>query len=122
MKKNYSSNEKSQPEVESQKDSDNAFYPHASSNRNICFTLKDGKKVFLSYSYLISCEFVPEEQKIVMQFTTHSVELHGEKLEGLFEGLFYNSVMNVIEQDERYGEKEKSDITFIKEIKFKVIY
>ena len=64
IKRNYASKENSQPEAESQKDSDNTFYPYASNNRNICFTLKDGKKVFLSYSYLISCEFVPEEQKI----------------------------------------------------------
>ena len=89
-KRDYSSQEDSSSHEE--QDLQNDFYPHASNSRNICFVLLDGKSLFLNYAYLISCEYTTEENKIVLIFTTHTIELKGIRLETLFEGLFFNAV------------------------------
>lgn len=98
------------------KPSDADFYPSASNTRNICFTLKSGEKHFLNYTYLISCKFSPEAGKIELTFTTHHVELIGQRLDKVFEGLFFASVMNLQELDERYHDLENAESVFLNQI------
>lgn len=91
-------------------------YSSASNMRNICFSLKDGRRIFLNYSYLMACEFISEESKILLSFTSHVVVLKGEQLQQLFEGLFFNTLMNVSEKEERYDDIEKRDGCFVRQI------
>lgn len=70
--------------------------------RNICFVWVDGKRVFLSYAYLISGEYNPEEAAIRLIFTTHSVLLKGNHLESLFYELMAQITRQIVCVDSRY--------------------
>lgn len=59
-------------------------YPSFGNARNLAFVLPDGKMQFFNYSYLITCSYNPEEGSIKMEFSTHTVELKGQRLEQLF--------------------------------------
>lgn len=60
------------------------YYPSRGNTRNLAFVLPDGKMQFFNYSYLISCSYSPEQGSITMEFSTHDVELKGQRLESLF--------------------------------------
>jgi hypothetical protein len=83
--------------------------------RNICFILKDGIRIFLSYAYLLSAEFLSEENTIILTFTTHTVTLKGYFLESLFEALENHAPKRISIQEERYVTLEK-DQTYVTEI------
>ena len=79
--------------------------------RNICFVLPDGNRMFLNYAYLVSGEYLPEQSRIVLSWTTHVVSLAGIHLEPLFYELMQYIPRQIICQDERYNaaaEKNKS--------------
>lgn len=71
--------------------------------RNVCFVLLDGKQRFLNYNYLVSGEYLPEENKITLQFTTSTITLQGYNLEKLFQGFMQHSPKTVAVTDERYN-------------------
>ena len=86
------------------------FYPDESHARNISFVWADGKRVFLSYSYLVSGEYKPEDCTLTLTFTTQAFVLKGVNLENLFYEVMNHAVRQVICVDERYnliGEDEK---------------
>ena len=74
--------------------------------RNICFVETSGKQTFLNYSYVISGEFLPEENIITLYFTTHCVTLKGAKLVSVFESLKDHSIKMIRCIDKRYLEIE----------------
>lgn len=90
-------------------------YPSAGNTRNICFEWLNGRKQFLNYAYLISCEFDPETKKITMQFTTHYIRITGEHLNVLFDSLLSNAPKIIKEIEERYKllNEEEPHITSI---------
>lgn len=58
-------------------------YPAQSHARNIVFVLRDGRRCFLNYSYLV-CTELPDNENLLLHFTTHTVTLTGKGLDALF--------------------------------------
>lgn len=52
--------------------------------RYLCFVWEDMKAQTLNYSYMVSTLFDPQENTIMLWFTTHKVKLQGVMLENLF--------------------------------------
>ncbi len=90
-------------------------YHYGSNVRNVCFAQADGKMLFLNYGYLVSCEYLPYESSIILNFTSHAITLKGTKLESLYQE-FFNHIPKIVScVDERYNEVEKKSY-FIDEI------
>lgn len=98
---------------ESEKSGGKAFdetYPEEGHGRSICFVWTDGRRMFLSYSYLVSGEYVPEENSIILTFTTHVFILKGVNLDRLFYNILHQQAKQITCTDARYnliGETEK---------------
>lgn len=94
----------------------NENYPASPHVRNICFVLADGKRIFFSYSYLISGEYNPDESTIQLSFTTHEVTLKGHALENLYLDLLYHLPKQITCSDERYNEVNKGSKYVVNDI------
>jgi hypothetical protein len=91
-------------------------YTTAGHVRNVCFTWPDGRAMFLNYSYLISGEYLPEENKIILTFTTHTITLTGIRLKTLFEQLLHHLPMHITCMEERYNETTETTEAIVNEI------
>jgi hypothetical protein len=74
--------------------------------RNVCFEQTDGKIIFLNYAYLVSGEYMPDENTIVLCFTSHTVTLKGIRLLPLYQDFFKHIPRIVNCTDDRYNEIE----------------
>lgn len=86
--------------------------------RNLCFVWPDGKKKFLNYAYLVSCDYDPDENTITLNFTSDTVLIKGSGLDGVFEELFSHIPKRIVCVDVRYnsvanGGSIINDITLI---------
>lgn len=77
--------------------------------RYVCFVWLDGRRLFLSYNYLIAGEFVPEQNTIALQFTSHHIMLNGARMEQLYFSLMHQMAKLVIEADPRYETLEDTN-------------
>ncbi len=84
--------------------------------KNVCFVLLDGKHIFLNYNYLIAGEFFPEDNKIVLRFTTNEVTLQGQNLEKLYFDLMQHLPKLIEASDDRYSGISKDNSSIITEI------
>lgn len=85
-------------------------YNGASNTRNLCFAFPDGRKLFLNYAYLVSCDYLPEDNSLTLVWTTHTVILKGFFLHILFDELMQHLPRQIACTDPRYNvtaEKEK---------------
>lgn len=87
--------------------------------RNICFIQCDGKRIFLNYAYLISGDYFPDENKIILTFTTHTITLKGQLLNFLFEGFINQKFQQITSIDLRYALVGKIEESFVTEIHIK---
>lgn len=78
------------------------YYPASGHVRNLAFVWPDGRMQFFNYSYLISCKLNNEDGSIFIEFSTHNVELKGQKLILLFEELMIQSKKVIRCIDTRY--------------------
>ncbi len=88
--------------------------------RNLCFVFKDGKKTFLNYGYLIKVDFYPDNDTIIMIFTTDKIRLKGVNMEALFYDLMDHIPRQIVETDSRYnliGDDQKPVINEVEIIK-----
>lgn len=78
--------------------------------RNLAFVWPDGKIEFLNYSYLVHCKYDPVTNKLNLLFTTHLVEISGQRLESLAYNLLAHIPRIIRCTDKRYnaakGEEE----------------
>lgn len=74
-----------------------------SNDRKVCFVQLDGSKLSLNYSFLLTCEYYPEQSMISLDFTTHTVTVYGLLLEKVFEELETNMPKKIICKDARYN-------------------
>ena len=93
------------------------YYEQYQATRNICFIQRDGQRIFLNYNYLVSCEYLPEQNKIIASFTTHTVTLTGLFLENLFQDLMRYLPRQVNSVDERYNTIADAQQPVVNEIK-----
>lgn len=84
--------------------------------RNITFIWQDGKKQSLNYSYLVSSEYLPDDNTITMLFTTHNVILKGVKLSGLFDALVAQLPEAITCVDARYNSTISDEMSVVNEI------
>lgn len=77
---------------------------------NLCLVWPDGKRFFLSYSYLIAGEFDPEGEtnRIHLYFTTYRVSLKGYGLEALFMALLEQLPHQLMAIEPRYVVSEEA--------------
>jgi hypothetical protein len=90
--------EGSKEDVEAQAD----FYSSTEKNFSLCFIETSGRKTSLNYSYLLSIEFDPEPQKIILEFSSVTVTVKGNNLEELFVNLERHSVRSITSIEKRY--------------------
>lgn len=79
-------------------------YELQSNVRNICFVQPDGNSVFLNYGYLISGEYLPIENKVILYFTSHTVSLAGLNLDILYQELLKHLPQVIVCKEDRYNE------------------
>lgn len=87
--------------------------------KNLCFVSLDGKHIFVNYSYLVAGEFFPEENKIVLHFTTHVISLQGQNLENLYQDLMLHLPKIIIATNKRYSRISQSNNPVVTEIEVK---
>ena len=90
-------------------------YPAPSNTRNIIFEWSDGRKLFLNYAFLISCELSKDNDRLILSFTNCTINIDGVKLQLLFEQLISQMVRVIKETNSRYAQLE-SDQAVIKAI------
>ncbi|HYF32505.1 MAG TPA: hypothetical protein VD993_15380 [Chitinophagaceae bacterium] len=84
-------------------------YPDEGHGRNLCFCWADGKRLFLNYAYVVSGEFLPENETIKLHFTTHEATMQGANLEGLFFDIMQQKIKLINCVDKRYEAVENKD-------------
>jgi len=91
-------------------------YNSGSHTRNICFVLADGNRLFLNYGYLVSGEYLPEDRKIVLSFTSHTITLAGIYFEKLFYDLMQGLPRQLVCMDARYNSADEKKNPVVNEI------
>lgn len=91
-------------------------YVRESNVRNVCFILPDKKQIALSYSYLVSQEYLPEENAITLFFTSHTIILTGIHLQGLFDEFLQQMPKYIMSADERYNAIEENEKPIVNKI------
>ncbi|MFM1998487.1 MAG: hypothetical protein RL204_434 [Bacteroidota bacterium] len=81
-------------------------YPSPSNTRNIIFEWADGRKLFLNYAFLISCELSKDNDRVILTFTNCTIHVDGIKLQLLFDQLNSQIVRVVKETNSRYAQLE----------------
>lgn len=79
-------------------------YPSEGNTRNVCFELLTGYRIFLNYAYLISGDYKPDNNSIILCFTTHTVTLNGICLESLFFDFMQHIPRYIKCTEERYND------------------
>ena len=78
---------------------------------NLCLRWPDGKRFFLSYSYLVAGEFTTggEQNVITLYFSAYTVRLKGYELEPMFLGLLDHLLSQVELTEARYLTTQEQD-------------
>jgi hypothetical protein len=95
-----------------------SVYAQPSSARNLCFVWPDGRQLFLNYAYLIAGEFEPNSDKnlIRLNFSSHTVLLHGFSLDKLFTALLDQLPRQIVAVNPRYRLEEDVATSLVVEI------
>ena len=92
------------------------LYESEGPTRHVCFVRLDGSRIFLNYAYLVSGEYIPDTNMIVLAFTTHLVTLKGVHLEALYYQLMKQSNKQIICIDERYNDVQGDNAAIVNQI------
>lgn len=92
------------------------FYEQSGHARNVCFVLLDGYRTFLNYAYLVSGEYLPQQNRIILAFTSHLVTLTGIWLEELYYAFMHHLPKQVQCIDARYNATAGDDDAIVNEI------
>ena len=95
------------------------FYTEESNARNICFVWMDGRRIFMNYSYLVSGQYLPEENMIILTFTTQVFILKGIHLETLFYDIMRYASKQIVCMDTRYNLIDENDRSVVNQIQTK---
>src|SRR5690606_19767352 len=90
------------PTPEKDKGQNSDYYPSCGNGRNLAFVWPDGKMQFFNYSYIVTSSYSPHDGTIVLEFSTHRVEVKGHKLEQLFYELMTQAIKVIRCLDSRY--------------------
>lgn len=98
-----------QANFDSSAGSDSSRYAGEGNGRYLCFVWTDKAMQFLNYSYLVSCRYTPEENIIILWFTTHVVNIKGLRLRSLFNDLMQQLPRIITCTDNRYNSLENGE-------------
>ena len=113
FKSKYDQMRESQPVAgtdEAAASSNNAdLYVEAGHIRYLCLVWPDGRQKALNYSYMVSPEYIPQSNTIILEFTTHTVTLIGLNLQKLFDQILLQLALRIACTDARYNALETAD-------------
>jgi len=92
-------------------------YAEPGSIRNVCFVWPNGRMKSLNYSYLVATDYDPEQNAIILAFTSHTVTLTGHNLAPLFHDLLMQLPKYIVCVDERYAALVESGQPVVTDIK-----
>jgi hypothetical protein len=78
--------------------------------RNLCFEWPNGNMKFLNYTYLVTCEFYPDQSQILIVFTSDTISIVGSGLATLFEELLNHIPKRIICINPRYAQTDDSEV------------
>ena len=84
-------------------------YTYPSTTRNLAFQWPDGRVKFYNYSYLVSCDYKPDDGKITLEFSSEIVELAGTRLATLADLLLDHTPRIIAATDKRYETLDDTD-------------
>ncbi len=93
-------------------------YDTPSHVRNLCFVWPDGRMKFMNYAYLISGEFLPNDNTIFLISTMEKILIKGVNLQNLFYELIVNFPKKLFCLHRRYENVCDSSFYIIEEIQF----
>lgn len=97
-------------------DAQSEAYYGQGNTRNLCFAWLDGRRVFLNYAYLVSCDYLPDENTITLTWTTHTVTIKGFSLHILFDELMLHLPRQIVCTDPRYNATAEKGKPIVNEI------
>lgn len=113
----YISGNPAPKENQEEQESNIEYYdPSTAYKGDICFILKDGRQLSLEYNYLVSKDYIPEDNIITLGFTTHKVILKGYRLEKLFRDLRLHLPRTIGITDERYSSIVQDNTAIVTDI------
>jgi len=95
------------------------YYPSGGHVRNVAFVWPDGRMQFFNYSYMLTCTYDKDGGSIKIEFSTHHVELKGQKLEALFYELMTQTNKIIRCHDRRYQQLDDGNKPIVREINMK---
>lgn len=94
-------------------------YQQAGYTRHLAFVLPNGKMEFFNYSYLVHCCYDSEQSSILLEFSSHTIELKGYRLETLAYALMAQLPRIIRCVDKRYIETVDGDGAVVNEVVMK---
>lgn len=91
-------------------------YPTIGNIRNLTLVSVDGNKQFFNYSYLVTCEYLPEENLITLIYTSHTVIIKGLRLAPLCEALSLQLPETITCIEARYNSISEPEQSVVNEI------
>jgi hypothetical protein len=98
---------------ESDEGADIENYASSGQGRRLNFIWPNGKRISLSYAYLVTHEYDPAANTITLIYTTHIVVLEGRNLAPLYDDIFEDRVKTITAIDERYAQTKKEEETVV---------
>lgn len=92
------------------------YYPAGSNARHIVFVWSEKKMQSFSYSYLVTQSYDASKNAIIMQFTSHTIEIKGVRLDGLFHELVAQIPKYIRITDKRYNSTDDNTGTIVNEV------
>jgi len=92
------------------------YYPAGSNARHIVFVWSEKKMQSFNYSYLVTQSYDAAKNAITMQFTSHTVEIKGVRLDGLFHELVAQIPKYIRITDKRYNSTDDNTGAIVNEV------
>lgn len=92
---------------------DQSRYGEPGHGRHVCFIWPDGRQFFLNYSHLVTGEYLPEPETILLTFTSHIVKITGLRLQHLLYDLLQSLPRYVLCVEERYRDIAEETAPFV---------
>lgn len=91
-------------------------YPSSGHVRHIVFVWPENKMQSFNYSYLVTQSYDAAKNTIVMEFTSHTADIKGVRLDGLFHELVAQIPKYIRVMDKRYNDTEDKSGSIVNEV------
>lgn len=91
-------------------------YPSFGNVRHIVFIWSENRMQSFNYSYLVTQSYDASKNAIIMQFTSHTIEIKGVRLDGLFHELVAQVPKYIRVTDKRYNDTEDKNGSIVNEV------